>query len=444
MRAFTSSLSPVIEEIGIDRYQLILNGNWRVSDVPDAPTGPEIAELLTLSPPDLNWFRSPEGSGDRRKLTTKRPSPTTLGEMVFKVNVRGARDGTLSVWLKNANVTRTLAHLLADYGARTDFLDFVSALDPTAFFSQAASPIPRAFGGTKDNWLADANLVRDLLGPDPFGAFLPIYIDQLQRCVALLFGPPASDRYGCDGTDIVAGDDDVICRWAWGDVKVPQIEAYFERHYTRAIGAVRAAAAVALGKLDRADVRRYDNLESDFIERHGDSLSIGTELNDRYRLKVYAKSRSRIRFEVVRLKTGEYDGLPRPIQARDRLLSIMNMERENLISAARWPQVGHLFDELPPPHMGDAVRLLSAIASACSTHQVPVEPVVARLLEDGGACLHSDEALPDALLLELCRSGVLARHIVRRQDHRQPVKRYALTPAYEKLAQIIRSSLAQS
>ena len=72
---------------------------------------------------------------------------------------------------------------------------------------------------------------------------------------------------------------------------------------------------------------------------------------------------------------------------------------------------------------GDAVRLLSAIASACSTHQVPVEPVLFRLLEDGGACLSSDEALPDALLLELCRNGVLARHIVRRQDHRQPEKR---------------------
>lgn len=444
MRAFRSSLSPVIEEIGIDRYQLMLNGNWRVSDVPDAPTGPEVAELLTLPHVDVSWFRSPERKGDSRVLTTRRKAPTTLGDMEFTAKVRGTRDGALFLRLRNANVTRTLAHLLADYGDQGDFLGIVRGLGPVAFFSQASRPIPRSFGGTRDNWLADANLVRDLLGPDPFGAFLPIYIDQLQRCVALLCGPPASDRYGSDGTDIVAGDDDVICRWAWGDVKVPQIEAYFERHYNRAIGAVRAAATGALGKLDRADVRRYENLESDFIERHGDCLSIGTDLNDRYRMKVYAKARSRIRFEVVRLTTGDYSGLPRPVQARDRLLSIMNMERDNLISAARWPQVGHLFDELPPPHMGDAVRLLSAIATACSTHQVPVEPVVARLLEDGGACLHSDEALPDALLLELCRSGVLARHIVRRQDHRQPEKRYALTPAYEKLAQIIRSSLVQS
>ena len=441
LRAFTPSLSPVGEEVGIDRWQLNVKGNWRTPDGPDAFSGSAVAELLTLKPVDPDWFRSPARRGDSMMLATKRPAPTTLGDMEFKVDVRGGRDGALSVWLKNANVTRTLAHLLADYGDQSDFLDIVGRLGPIAFFSQASRSIPRSFGGVGDNWLADADLVRERLGADPFGAFLPVYIDQLQRCIATLFGPPIVDSYCSDGTDIVAGDDDIMCRWAWGNVRVPQIEVYFERHHARAIGAVRAAATVALGNLDRVNVRRYANMESDFIERHGDCLSIGTDLNETYRLKVYAKSRSRIRFEVVRLSTGDYGSLPRPRHARDRLLSIMQMERDDLTSAVRWPHVGQLFDEQPLPQTDDVVRLFSLIASACVKHQVAFEPVMARLLEDGGACLNSDETLPDALLLELCRNGVLTRHIVRRQDHRQPNKRYALTRAYRNLAQIIRASL---
>ncbi|NLR71190.1 hypothetical protein HGI47_09925 [Novosphingobium sp. ERN07] len=401
----------------------------------------EVAELLTLPPVGSDWFRNAEQTSTGRKLVTRSNTSNTLGDMELRVECRGNRQHELSAWLKNANATRTLAHLLAQHGDAENFLDRIRNLSPFDFFGQSSRPIPRSFGSGGDNWLHDPDLVRAHLGPDPFGAFLPVYVAQLQLCVASILAPPSAEIFVCEGTDIVVVDDEVSCRWAWGDVRVPQIEIYFERHHSRAVGAVRAAASAALASLDNALARRYETMESDFVERVGDSLTIGTVLNDRYRLKTYAKARSRLRFEVIRTGKGDYARLSRPVHPQDRLLSIMEMERENLLTAARWGVVGTFFEEHPDPQTDDVARLFARIAEACSRHGVLLEPIMARLLEDGG-CLESDETLPDALMSDLCRTGILRRYVVRRQDHRLPDKRYALTPAYRHLATVIRTTLA--
>lgn len=432
----------MIEEIGIDRWQMNVTGHWRTPDRVGVYSPQEVVELLTTPPLEVDWFRNPERTSKGMKLCSRSRAGSTLGEIEFRVERREGRQGGLSAWLKNANATRTLAHLLADHAGSSDFLHTIRNLGPFDFFRQASRAIPKSFGGGGDNWLPDPDLVLHNLGPDPFGAFLPVYVDQLQRLIVTVLSPSILATYGTEGAGVIAFDADVACRWDWADVRVPQIECYFERHHARALGAVRGAATAALASLDRVDARRYDAMESDFIERSGDCLSIGTNLNDRYRLKVYAKSRSRIRFEVMRNGKGDYGGLARPVRPSDRLLSILQMERENAVTAARWPNVGQLFDEHPLPQTDDVARLFSRIAEACAVHQVQMEPVMARLLEDGGGCLNGDGALPNALLLDLCRRGVLARHVVRRQDHRLPEKRYALTPAYRHLVQTIRAVLA--
>lgn len=411
-------------------------------DRPDALSAPAVAELLIEPPLEVDWFRLPERTANGMKLLTRSKANTTLGEVEFKVESRGGQRGTLSAWLKNANVTRTLAHLLAEYGDCDDFLQVAGSIGPFDFFRGTARPLGRSLGSGGDNWLPDANLVHRHLGPDPFSAFLPVYVDQLQRFIGTMLAPTSHAPHVWDGTDIVVRDADVACRWQWAEVRVPQIESYFERHHARAIGAVQAAATVALTVLDRADARRYDAMESDFIERAGDCLSIGIDLNDRYRMKVYAKSRSRIRFEVVRLGKGNYAGLPRPTGPRSWLLAIMEMERAHLIHVARWPNVGNFFDEHPTPQTDDLARLCSRIAEVCVRHGVLIEPTLARLLEDGGGCINSQSGLPAPLLHDLVRVGVLERHVIRRQDHRLPEKRYALTPAYRHLAQIIRTALS--
>lgn len=437
LRAFASPLLPLIEEVGIDRWQLSVTGQWRTTNNVDELTPQQIAELLTIPPIEVDWFRAPERTRYGMKLSSRSKTNSTLGEMVFKVESRGGHNGTLSAWLKNANVTRALSHLLSEHGETSDFLSVIRALEPFDFFSRSSHFISRSFGGGGDNWLPDADLVRRCLGADPFGAFLPVYVDQLHRLVASVLSTPVAGPFVRDGTDVIVEDDEVTSRWQWGDVRVPQIECYFERHHARAIGTVRMAANVALDSLDKVDARRYDPMNSDFVERTGDCFSISTQLNERYRLKIYAKGRSRIRFEVVRVGKGDYGS----IHQQDRLLAIMNLERQNLLSQARWSTVGQFFNEQRSPQLNDLARLCSLIADVCVAHRVPIEPILARLLEDGGACSNADGLVPDAILLKLHRIGVVDRQIVRRQDHRLPEKRYTLSSEYRNVMQLIRTAL---
>lgn len=115
----------------------------------------------------------------------------------------------------------------------------------------------------------------------------------------------------------------------------------------------------------------------------------------------------------------------------------MNMERANLLTAARWAGVGPMFDEQPRPQIADLTRLCSIVARAC----VEVEPVFARLLEDGGISRQGHVTAPEALLTALCVQGVVRRVSLGRRDHRRPVKRYALTPDYRQLIDAITGGL---
>jgi hypothetical protein len=376
------------------------------------------------------------------RIETRSNPETTLGPLEINVYGRRERQGLITVELKGANATRTLAHLLAGWGGEDDFIATITALSPYQFFANANTPIPRAIGTDADNWLYDPALTFRCLGPDPFAEFLPVYVDQLQRLVAHLLAPHISCRVLAEGADAVVNDQGATIRIRWGEVRVPQIECYFERHHGGAVGSVRAAAAVALAETDMTNVRRYSRPTSDWVERQADCLSIGFTLTDKYRLDVYAKSPTRFRFEVRRLKKGDYSELDRPLRPHDRLLAIMEMERLNLLTAARWPRFGEMFDEQPDPQITDLTRLCCMIAQVCNRHQVVVQGVMARLFEDGGISRNGHDDMPEALLDELRAVGILRRVVIRRRDHRRPLKRYALVPQYRHLMDAVIAGLA--
>ncbi|WP_226018845.1 hypothetical protein [Novosphingobium sp. FKTRR1] len=444
LRAFSRNLIPAIGEVGVDRFQMTVAGEWRVSSRqhPDTLTTEEYFDLLATASDEVSWFRLPARRTNGLRIETRSQAPTTLGPLVINVNGRNATQSWFKAELAGANPTRTLAHLLAEWGDEDDFLATISELSSYQFFAIANTPIPRAIGKDADNWLFEPALTLRCLGSDPYAVFLPIYVLQLQRLIAHLLAPHTSHRVRAEGADAVVEDQGATIRIKWGEVRVPQIECYFERHHGGAVGSVRAAAAVALAETDMTNVHRYTRPTSDWVERQDDCLSIGFTLTDKYRLGVYAKSPSRFRFEVRRLKKGDYSALDRPARPQDRLLAILEMERLNLLTAVRWSRFGEMFDERPAPQITDLTRLCGMIAQLCAAHLVGVQGVMARLFEDGGISRNGHDELPEALLDDLCKVGILHRFVIGRRDHQHPVKRYALVPQYRHLMDAVMAGLA--
>lgn len=439
----TNPLEPGLSEVGVDRLEIGIGGRWRVlgSRHSQMQSLQDYADLLEFPIDCADWFRRPEWRYNIRTLQTRTPSASTLGIMAVKLRGSpGATEGALSISI-TTNPTRTLAHLLAEHGSRSNFCEHISAFPPSQFFAPTQEHIERAFG-TPDNWFPDFNLLRDQMGQDPFARFLPIFVGQIQQFVLGILRPRLETPTFDDGTDIVIRDPDIEVRLDWGHVKVPQIETYFERHFSQAVGAVRSAATVALADLNRTRVSRYSVQTSHWVERQDDCLVIGTPLTDRHALTVYAKSKSRIRFEVKRLKKGDYSGLARPSSPTDWLLDILNLERRNLLAQVRWQAVAQMFHEPDRPILGDLSRLCQQVAQACMEDGVEVGPVLGRLLEDGGLLRSGLDNIPADLIARLCEMGVLKRTTVRRRDIGSNLQRLSLNPEFRVLIETIIGALA--
>lgn len=440
LRAFDRNMMPEIDEVGIDGFKMSVAGTWRAgrSTHPDAITPDGFFELLCTVRSEVDWFRVPQRRSTSLIIMTRSNASSTLGHLKIEVKGRQGSQGAITVGLKG-NPTRTLAHLLAEHGQADDFMLRIARLDPFTFFGLSSNPVDRCLGASTDNWLPDADQALQRLGPNPFGAFLPTFVTQLQSLVCSLLTPTFSGTVaGVDGCDVVIAEPGVEVRLRWGDVRVPQIESYIERHHSQAIAAVRTAATCALGDLDQVLIHRYPRLNSEWVERQEDCLSVAYPLNDRYRLVIYAKSPARIRFEVRRHGKGDYASAPPPTRPPDMLLSIMDIERQNLLTASPWANVGAMFDEHPVPMLGDLTRLCGLVAEACIVHEVnDVKAVLARLLEDGGLTVDERSDIPRSFVQSLRDLGVLRRMILRRRDHRRPGKRYTLAPEYRVLIEAV-------
>jgi hypothetical protein len=441
--AFSRDLRPRLEEVGIDRLQFTVAGTWRTSGVGgDITTADDYKELLASLPGEVDWFRSPQNNRTNVRLQMRANSLSTLSAVDVDVNGWPQRAGTIRVGVQ-ANPTRTLAHLLAEYGDEAAFVDLIAHLPPAMFFAISSQHIPRAFG-SPDNWLPDIDAAHRLIGSDPFAVYLPIFVAKVQELVSDLIAPHDSTRRAADGTDIVLAEPGIEVRMHWGNMRVPQAEAYFERHHVGAVAAVKSAATVALASLDRTMVARYEPQNSIWVEREDDCLTFGAALAKHHRFLVYAKAQRRIRFEIKRLGKGNHTGLPVAMAPIDRLLAILDKERMNLLSICRWPSIGAMFDEPDLPSIADLTRMCSLIAEACSAEGISVEPVMTRLLEDGGIGRSGREGIPESVVQRLCASGLLDRTCCRNRDIPQPMQRVSLTPVYRSLLDAIGLTLAGS
>ena len=447
LRAFAPELRPIIEEIGIDKFSMTVTGLWtEEAAARDSLSAENYFELLTPWD-EPQWFRM-ETTRNGVVIKSRSGVATTLGTIKLTVDGRRERGGFIKFALQGGNVTRTLHHLIAMHGyLGQQFAEFVSQLDPVSFFMSAPGGVPLAFGEDADNWISDYAVMRTCLGDDPFAAFHPIYVRQLQQLVGWLVLPLDNRRINADGSALWSRVPGIACRMDWGGVRIQQIEAYFERRHSHAVGAVRLLATAALVDFDDALVWRYITGSSMWAERADDNLSVGFSLRENYRLAVYAKAPGRIRFEVRRKGKGTTippsDGVLCP---EKRLLDVFQHEQTNLLDAAQWGALGPLLDEHSAPQMSDLVTLCNAVHQASVAHNVNYSTLLTVLLEDGGLMPNGAHGWSDALIDELRRARILYRPVIRRRDHRRdrkPNKRLALRPEYRGVLNLVSRSLLE-
>ena len=412
LRAFSNNLIPALIEVGIDRVQISVSGSWHTRSLA------EYREMVIGGTDFADWFRRTVTKNSFTTLQTRSTPPCTLGSVRARLGHPNGIPTYLNFSL-TANPTRTLAHLLAEHGGRDDFVSFIARLRPAQFFAMTDNFLPRG-RGTLDNWVHNADLLFDCLGDDPFGQFLPIYVQQLKQFAAELFAPTLTARIEEVGENIRVIDDIATISLLWGGVRVPQIETYFERHHSQAIAAVHSFATRALANLNHATVRRFEVLASYFVERVDDGLLVGSNLTDLHRLAIYAKDKSRLRFEIRRNGKGSYPSIRHSTDPANHLLGIFELERQNLLSQCRWPHVGEMFDEPSRPSIADLSSLCSIIAEACQSEGVPPRPIFHILLEEGGVLRRGSEVMPERLVARLFAAGVLNRSSIRQRDINRP------------------------
>lgn len=453
LRSFSVPLEPLLGEIGIDRWPIRVSGRWR--RVPPAQTSSEYREDVATTDPELSWFGPPRGHPGWMRIELRDDAPSTLGRLRVSLSNGEGAEGQILV-SATCNPTRTLAHLIERF-ATHDFDVTVAGLTPQQFFAAASDGVLTSLSGN-DNWLPDADAVREALGPDPFGSFLPIFVQQFQSFVMGVVAPSAEDAPVADvGGALTATNHGVLVRVEWGRATSPQIETYFERFHGQARGLVRSAAQSFLTALDKVEVAQHSSGVG--VERSqssvgvavrepsavgaADAFSIRTELAQGRRLRVYAKWHDRIRFEIERHGRADY-GAADTQRPPDRLMHIAASERRHTITGCRWSVVGDLVNECPAPLIGDLVRLISLVSQCCAHEGVDAEPIVSALLLDGGLVPGPSIGASSSLVDRLRRCGVIARVSIRGRDVRASPGRFALTGDYRAVQRAVLSTLLAS
>ena len=432
--SFQRHLVPRLAEVGVDRFQLKISGHW----APGHLSAEDFLELLRHRPEPAPWFNAPDYFRGILRITSRSPSASTIGPIEIGWKPWGAR---VAVDL-HCNPTRTLHHLLVGQPSSVDWLGHIGSLSPVSFFSPADAP--RNSLDNQDNWLPDLDLSHARLGADIFGSFLPVYVHQLQLFVMQLLQPRATFALNEMGSRHVLFEQEAFVQIDWNDVQLPQIETYFERHHSTAQQAVQRVATNALTTLDQAFVTRHSEIVSDWVERTGDSLSVTMNLANERRLLVYAKDRSRLRFEIKRLTSSRIPRrqFPALLAPRDKLLAIINLERSYLLDVAAWPGIGTLFDERPVGTATDFAEFCAMLGEVCGGNRAILAAVLRQLLVDGGIASRGRGAVTPRIVSRLHKLGVLERRTVRGgNDVRRHGQRLSLTLPYRTMMEAVREAL---
>jgi hypothetical protein len=419
LAGFDRNLAPTDLEWAVDRIIIQVDGHWE-----SATSGTEFFESRLSDPALENWFRAPSHGSYNIEVQSRSPRRSTLGDVKLVAKNVARSSGAIAIEI-SANPTRTLASLMARYPPTADFLADLADLPSAEFFAIASEDVmPRSLDND-DNWLPDPSLARAIIGHDAFGAFLPVYVRQLQRVLLLLLCETPGEGSE-DGADQVFRASTGRVRLRWGMVRVPQIESYFERFHSRAIEAVRTAGMALLTGDHSSTVRRYARQLD--LERDADCFRINMRVSGTRKLVVYAKRQDRIRFEVRRDGRGRYNPT-QPRNTTERLLSIIGEEKA-AASRLNWHEIGELFDDPDTPILGDLIELICATISACGLPDGEVRPLLHRLLIDGGLSVGLSPALPRGFLRRLRAAGVIREVKPRPHDLPNSPERYSLTPHY--------------
>lgn len=442
MVGFDASLSPRLQDIGVDRLQVSITGRWRSS----SENGWSLFENA-LHLPQVDWFNRPErppnpNSASRNVGLSKRRNGSTISACTIALRRLNTSDGIVQIDL-TLNPTRTLSHLLARYTGDhssddrvdLDLLDELRGLELTDFFRQTdEADVGRSLDGS-DNVLPPTRQVREQLGDDFWSTFLPLFVDRVRHlCVALLSEYPSVETD--EQIDRITLPDGMVMV-DWSEVKVPQIECYFERYHRDAITAVRRGGWAVLATDHTSAIQTYADQIS--FSRDNDRFAIGMPLNDIYRLAIYAKLRDRIRFEVRRVGKGNYSGLPAH-PSGSRLLDIIEHERARALNASNWQNLGELLAGPDRPQIQDLAHMIEQVGLAVNGDADVMTAILGALLIDGSV---SENTAPRDVIRRLSDGGIIERSRIRHRDINNRVTRYILTAPYREVHALLTDPITQ-
>lgn len=417
---FSRELNPAELEWQVDKLSISVNGSWRT------PSAEEFfREQIGL--PSVDWFTSPTLERGNLTISTVKREKSSLGHLKLSITKLREQAGDMKL-LIDCNPTRTLAHILAEAPANVDLVEHLQSLDILDFFSLAnPSNIEQSLDG-KTNWLKSPRAVRRRLDGNINHIFLPIFVAKLKTLIARLLGVTSRDE---GGDQVMTYEQGATARFAWGQVRVPQIESYFERHHSSAVAAVRRASMKILSADHTNAVTMYNGNPQ--FEREEDCFKLALPIMEPRKLVIYAKTKTRIRFEVRRDKKGRYGRLPPTLAPMDRLLHIIDLERREAERVCNWTDIGGLFDDTDSPSFSHLTDFLATVAGICAETNASVENVIKLLLIEGSISRSPQSPIPIETVSALEAAGVVKRTRVRTRDLRHATARHALAERHHDL-----------
>lgn len=429
---FDRTFPPQQWEWGIDKMVMQVSGTWSTT----TRDGRAFFQRRMTDNRSGRWLNAPVERYGSISVQTVDNLQLTIGSISVRASRCTAQMGRVKVEVV-ANPTRTLASLLARMEVAADFRARIIGMEAFEFFG-LPSPGERAPPSldNRDNYLPDHISLREVLGPDPFAAFMPVYFAQLRDVIDRILSEHPTDMTWNGRIQIFGGRDGSV-ELDWGDVAVPQIETYFERFHRRAQAAVRrAGAAIIEGDTDSV-LRLYPNPSVvPALERSGDQFTVSAAitlgLHGRHKLAVYAKTEDRIRFEVRRVGRGRNsaEGIPEACSsAASRsdaplLYVMLDVARHEAQRLVRWNELFAHFDEPDASGIGDLTSLVRAISAAARAPEV-FGWLLERLIVDGGVSMGANLSA-DAAIRALVRAGVLEPSKIRNRRQAGHLQRYRL------------------
>ena len=447
LRPLSDRFLPSLEEMGIDRLlisteAIVRNRNPHSRAAADTyhDNFPHVIGATLIE-----WFQNPSSGMGHAKAVKSRKNSQTLGSIDIRLSPQASAPQIFKVAIKiAANPTRTLAHLLAHYGEHPDFLEHISGLSLTDFFT-LSDAVERSLD-RNDNYIRDWRMAREHLGPDPFASFLPCYLDKVREFCIATITPDEFVEPQVQGELVGLVHDGIEVEWNTANINLTEFEVYFERADSLAVGRMREAAFGALDRLRIVESALFlGGYVSDFegstltVQRDIASLQITAPLQNKNTLKIYPKTSARIRFEVCRRGPPRWDeGAEQSFGPMERALGRMEQERSRWLPhgpmALRWRNALNLFEVPPRPQIGDLLRLIDNITTIAVRYSISPSRIISPLLADGGIVANLAD-VPVNVLRALESRNILERVSIQRRAEGPQSARFALHEQYRAVVQ---------